>query len=75
LDGSFFSCNQSSLSAWPLAYFFLHSWLQDFAYRVDLTISSFLLGSILTMLIASVSISVKVIQGARAKPISSLRYE
>jgi putative ABC transport system permease protein len=61
--------------AWPLAFVLLRGWLQDFAYRIDLGLSFFILGSILTFLIVFASISIRVIKASRADPADSLRYE
>jgi len=61
--------------AWPLAFVLLRGWLQDFAYRIDLGLSFFILGSILTFLIVFASISMRVIKASRTNPADSLRYE
>ncbi len=61
--------------AWPLAFVLLRGWLQDFAYRIDLGLSFFILGSILTFLIVFASISIRVIKASRTNPADSLRYE
>ncbi len=61
--------------AWPLAFLLLRSWLQDFAYRIGLGLGFFILGSILTFLIAFASISIQVIRASRSNPVDSLRYE
>lgn len=61
--------------AWPLAYFLLRVWLQDFAYRTTLSIEVFLLGAFLTFLIAMATISIQVLKAAKSDPVNSLRYE
>jgi putative ABC transport system permease protein len=65
----------SNCIAWPLAFLLLRSWLQDFVYRIGLGLSFFILGSLLTFLIAFASISIQVIRASRSDPVDSLRYE
>jgi len=65
----------ASLLAWPAAYFFTRSWLDRFAYRIDLDPSVFLIGSLLVLLIAFCTISFQAIRAARANPVDALRYE
>jgi putative ABC transport system permease protein len=59
----------------PLAYFIMNHWLQDFAYRIELGLSVFLLPVLLTLFIAWITVSFHTIKSARANPIDSLRYE
>lgn len=65
----------SLLIAFPLGYFFMNEWLQDFAYRVDITIWIFLLAGLLTIGIAFLTIIVRSLQAAYANPVESLRKE
>jgi putative ABC transport system permease protein len=65
----------SFLAASPVTYFLLSRWLQDFAYRIDINPMVFILGGILTLLIALVTISYHTLRSARANPVKALRYE
>ncbi len=65
----------ASLLAWPAAYLFTRSWLDRFAYRIDLDPGVFLIGSLLVLLIAFCTISLQAIRAARANPVDALRYE
>ena len=65
----------ASLLAWPAAYLFTRSYLDRFAYRIDLDPGVFLAGSLLVLLIAFCTISVQAIRAARANPVDALRYE
>ena len=65
----------ASLLAWPAAYLFTRSWLDRFAYRIDLDPSVFLIGSLLVLLIAFCTISFQAIRAAHANPVDALRYE
>lgn len=65
----------ANLIAWPLAYFLMNSWLQDFPYRINLGISIFLIAAGLSLLIAQLTVSFQAIKAARTDPVDSLRYE
>ncbi len=65
----------ASLLAWPAAYLFTRSWLDRFAYRIDLDPGVFLAGSLLVLVIAFCTISFQAIRAARANPVDALRYE
>ncbi|NIN92632.1 hypothetical protein GTO36_06555 [bacterium] len=61
--------------AWPVAYYFMHKWLQNFAYRTRVDIWVFLLPAALAMLIALLTVSYQSIRAALSNPVDSLRYE
>ena len=65
----------ANLLAWPLGYFALHRWLENFTYRISLGIHYFVLSAVLVLLIAFVSISFQSIKAALANPADALRYE
>ncbi len=65
----------SFVLATPLAYFAMQRWLNDFAYRTDLHLSTFLLAGLLAVGIALLSVSYQSIKAALADPVKSLRYE
>jgi len=59
----------------PATYWLLSGWLQSFAYRIDINPSVFLVGGILSLLIALITISYHTLRSARANPVKALRYE
>lgn len=61
--------------ATPIAWYGMHSWLQDFAYRIDIPWWIFVVAGILAMGIALVTISFQAIKAAIANPVKSLRTE
>jgi putative ABC transport system permease protein len=65
----------SSLIAFPLAWFTMHKWLQDFAYRTGVSWWIFVIAGILATLIALFTISFQAIRAAVANPVKSLRSE
>lgn len=65
----------SNLIAWPIAYYIIHLWLQNFAYHTGISLAIFLLSSLIAFVIAFLTISYQSIKAARSNPINSLRYE
>jgi ABC-type antimicrobial peptide transport system permease subunit len=59
----------------PVAYYFMDQWLQDFAYRTDISWWIFVLSVLAAMFIALVTISFQAIKAAIANPVKSLRTE
>jgi putative ABC transport system permease protein len=65
----------ATLIAWPLAWFAVHKWLQEYAYRITISWWVFILAGIMACLIALVTISFQAIKAAIANPVKSLRTE
>jgi len=60
--------------AWPLAYFGMSTWLENFAYRISPGISAFLLGGLAVGLITFIILSYQSLKAAQANPIDTLRH-
>jgi putative ABC transport system ATP-binding protein len=73
------SCSRSSQrlqpSAWPVAYFAMNKWLQNFAYRISIGIWTFVLSGLIALVLALLTVSYQSIKAALANPVQSLRYE
>ncbi|MFI5132465.1 MAG: ABC transporter permease [Chitinophagales bacterium] len=65
----------ASIIAWPLSWFAVHRWLQDYAYRVDISWWIFLSAVLVAIVIALVTISFQAIKAGIANPVKSLRTE
>jgi putative ABC transport system permease protein len=65
----------ANLIAWPVAYYFINKWLEDFAYRIDLSWWFFVLAGGIALVIALLTVSFQAIKAATANPVKSLRYE
>ncbi|HEV7423781.1 MAG TPA: FtsX-like permease family protein, partial [Candidatus Paceibacterota bacterium] len=63
------------LIATPLAYFFMHQWLQNYAYRTDIGVGIFLLTILISEMIAWLTVGYQAIKAAVANPVNSLRSE
>ena len=65
----------ANLIAWPVAWFAVEIWLQNFAYSVNLTIWPFFLAGFTALTIALLTVSWQAIRAATANPVEALRYE
>jgi putative ABC transport system permease protein len=65
----------SSVVAFPLSWWFMHKWLQNYAYRISINGWVFVIAGILALLIALMTISFQSIKAAIANPVKSLRTE
>src|SRR6188474_145245 len=61
--------------AFPVAWWLMHTWLDDFAYRIDIGWWVFVVAGIAALLIALLTISFQSIKAAIANPVKSLRTE
>jgi len=59
----------------PVAYWGMQRWLQDFAYRIDIGPSTFVMTALVALLIAGLSVSYHAIRAARTDPATALRSE
>ncbi|HVW99425.1 MAG TPA: FtsX-like permease family protein, partial [Candidatus Babeliaceae bacterium] len=61
------------LIATPIAWYYMHQWLQDYVYRIHITWWLFAAGGLAAVIIALASISFQAIKAAMANPVGSLR--
>lgn len=65
----------ANIIAWPISYYLMNNWLQDFAYRTKITWMVFVTVGILSFVIALVTVAYQSIKAALSNPIDALRYE
>jgi putative ABC transport system permease protein len=65
----------AAVIAFPLAWWAMNKWLDDFAYRVNISWWIFFVAAALAVLIALVTTSFQAIKAAIANPVKSLRTE
>jgi putative ABC transport system permease protein len=65
----------AAIIAFPLAWWLMNNWLQDFAYRIHIGWWIFLAAGIIALVIAFVTISFQAVKAAIANPVKSLRTE
>ena len=59
----------------PVAWWVMSKWLQDFAYRVNLSWWIFVIAGVAALLIAMITVSFQAIRAAITNPVKSLRTE
>ena len=65
----------ANLLAWPLAYWAAHAWLQNFAYRTQVSWWTFPAVGMLALLAALLTVTCQSVRAARINPVEALRYE
>ena len=65
----------TNVIAWPIAYFAINKWLQNFAYRTHLEPWIFILSTVLAFMIAFLTVSYQAVKAAVTNPVAALRYE
>lgn len=65
----------SNLFAWPLGYYLMSKWLEDFAYKVSIAWWMFAFATLLSIVIALLTVSYQSIRAATRNPVDSLKYE
>ena len=65
----------ANIIALPLAYLIMRSWLEDYAYRINLSWMFFAAAGAVTIFIALATVSVQTLRSANSNPVKSLKYE
>jgi putative ABC transport system permease protein len=65
----------ANIVAWPVAYFAMNRWLENFAYRIKMGAWVFVAASLIALIIALLTVSSKAVKAAMSNPADSLRYE
>ena len=65
----------AGMIALPIIYYAMNKWLQNFAYRIEISWWMFALSGGVALLIALATVSFQAIKAAIANPVESLRYE
>ena len=63
----------ANLIAWPLAYFVMSNWLQNYAYAAELRFEWFLAGGMLALAVAWLTIAAHALAASRRNPVNALR--
>lgn len=65
----------ANLIAWPVAYYIMMRWLENFVYRIDVGLSSFILAGLAAVLIALITVSYHALRAALTNPVEGIRHE
>lgn len=65
----------ANILAWPLAYFLMNRWLQNFAYRISIHVDVFVISALAAFIIAAATVSCQSVRAASVNPVETLRNE
>jgi putative ABC transport system permease protein len=65
----------AAIIAFPVAWYAMNNWLQEFAYRIDIAWWVFIIAAMVALAIAFATISIQAIKAALSNPVKSLRTE
>ena len=65
----------SCIIAFPIAWWMMHNWLQDYEYRINISVWIFIAAAMIAILIALTTVSFQAIRAALNNPVKSLRTE
>jgi ABC-type antimicrobial peptide transport system permease subunit len=65
----------ANIIAWPIAYFIMNNWIQDFPYRTSVGLWAFILSGAMALVISWLTVSCQAIRAAIANPVEALKYE
>jgi putative ABC transport system permease protein len=65
----------ANVIAWPVAYFLMRRWLNEFAYRIQIGLDVFILSGLVALLLTILTIGFQTARAAVANPVDSIRYE
>jgi putative ABC transport system permease protein len=65
----------ANIVAWPIAAYLMSKWLESFAFRIEINLSTFVLAALAAFLIAFLTVAFQAFKAASANPIKALRYE
>ena len=65
----------ANIVAWPIAWYGMNKWLQNFAYRTEIGYEVFIFSGLIALIIALITVSFRTIKAANSNPVKALKYE
>ena len=65
----------ANLIAWPAAWYLTHQWIQEFAYRTEISWWIFVVSGVLSLALALLTVSSQAVRAGMVNPIKSLKVE
>jgi len=65
----------ANIIAWPLGFYVMNGWLDNFAYRIGIEWWVFVASGLLAQLIAVITVSHQALKSALSNPVDTLKYE
>jgi putative ABC transport system permease protein len=59
----------------PVAWWAMNKWLENFAYRIDITVWIFIAGAVVTLVIALAAIGIQAVKAATENPVKAIKSE
>ncbi|WP_456458001.1 ABC transporter permease [Reichenbachiella sp.] len=65
----------ATLIVWPLSYYLMDQWLDNYPYRIDIGWTSFVYSGVVVLLVTAITISYQTLKSATANPVDALNHE
>jgi len=65
----------SNIIAWPVAWYVMNGWLENFAFHTEMSVGYFLIAGIVTFLIASITVGFHSVKAAQTNPVASMKCD
>lgn len=65
----------ANIVAWPISYLLAKNWLNNFSYQIDMPVLPFVFATLLSMIIALITVSSQAYLAANSDPVHALKYE
>ena len=65
----------ANIIAWPIAFYIMTNWLEDFAYRINFPYWILFASALIAMFIAIITVISQALKAANSNPVNSLKYE
>lgn len=65
----------ANIISWPIAYYAMKNWLENFAYRISIDWQIFIAAGLSALLLGLITVSYQSLRAALSNPIDSIRYE
>jgi len=65
----------ANIIAWPISYLVMKNWLQNFAYRTNVSLWTFMLTGALSLCIALLTVSYQSVKASLSNPVNAIKYE
>ena len=65
----------STALSWPISFFIMRRWLENFVYRIDFSHLTFLIAGLAAFVIAQTTVTTQAVKAATSDPVRALKYE
>jgi putative ABC transport system permease protein len=65
----------ANVIAWPVAYFQILIWLQNFEYHISIDLETFVFATLISFILAMMTVGLKIMKASTKNPVEALRYE